>query len=170
MCFNLAITIGFERQFYTYSESDYVRGSIADVALVTEDNRVSEQTFTVLLLLNDPTESGVRPATLGLDYRVGRSNLHYLRVLFPAYLKKKAFHFFLVADDIVERIEGFFVFSSPNDNSVVYTTPNMLSTIYQSTTIVIEDDDCKHCCDMYCCCFYKIYHCYTTTAIAAATT
>ena len=169
MCFNLAITIGFERQFYTYSESAYVQRSISEVALVTEDNRVSEQTFIVLILLNDPTESGVGPATLRLDYLPGAGSVRYLRMLFSRFKKKIVFQFFLVPDDIAEGIEGFLLLSSPSNNSVVYMVPNMFSTVYQSTTIVIEDDDCKYCCDMYCGFFYRIYYCYTNTETAATT-
>ena len=146
---------------------------ISEVALVMEDNRVSEQTFFILFILNDPTESGVGPAEIGLDYQPGAGRVRNFRMLFPAFNKKIVFYFFLFADDIAEGIEGFLVYSTPSDRSVVYTTPNRLSTVYQSTTIFIEDDDCKHYCDMYCGFFlqdilllyYYCYCCYYLTAV-----
>ena len=144
------LVIGFERQSYTFNEPDHSI-LITEVALVKEDNRVSEQTFHVAVGISDPTLPDVSPATsdseaFGGDYMIPRSIDGIRIIIFEPHMERSQYTFFLYSDEIAERREGFLIFSGPNEGSTIYTTPNMLSALFRSTTIVIEDNDSELCC------------------------
>ena len=144
------LVIGFERQSYTFNEPDNSM-VITEVALVKEDNRLSEQTFFVAVGISDPTLPNVSPATseseaLGGDYQIPRANNGTPTIIFEPHMERSQYTFSLYSDEIAERREGFVIFSLPDEGSTTYTTPNLLSTVFRSTTIVIEDNDSELCC------------------------
>ena len=125
---------------------------ITEVALVKEDNRVSEQTFHIAVSITDPILPNVSPATSEseaflYDYMMAGAIDGLQTIIFEPHMERSQYTFFLNSDEIAERREGFVIFSLPNEGSITYTTPNMLSTVFRSTTIIIEDNDSKHCYD-----------------------
>ncbi len=165
--FFIALIIGFEEEYYTYTEP-VSRMLISNVALVKEDNRQSEQTFLVAVTVNSPNLEEISPATArddgGLnDYDIVGAPNGFLTILFPPSLQRRPYLFFLSPDDVAEGPEGFLALSSPNEGSITYTTPGQSSSVFRSATVVIEDDDRKHCCDVFYSIIYQIYCFYTST-------
>ena len=137
------------------------------MALVKEDNRQSEQTFLVAVVVSSPNLVEISPATPrssgGLnDYDIAGAPTGFLAIVFPPTLQSRQFFFFLNPDDVAEGTEGFLAFSSPNEGSITYTTPGPSSSVFRSVTVVIEDNDCKLCCDVFYCILYQIYWFYTS--------
>ena len=128
---HIAIRIGFERQSYTVGEPE-VDDDIGDlVYLVKEEERVSEQTFGIVL--EDIADS----ATEEDDYRFSGGVIQ-----FPPDKQRFPLLFSLFRDGIPEGTESFRIQSSgtedirfPNFSPPNYTFPE--------TTILIEDDDSK---------------------------
>ena len=113
-----------------------------------DDNRVSEQTFRVAIVVSDPPS--VRPATLDTggdwDYRVaavGQTSI--LADILPAQ-QSIQLAFSLNGDGIPEGLEGFQLTANVETRGGF---PQFLlpfqtnATAFQSTTITIIDDDGK---------------------------
>lgn len=113
-----------------------------DVFLIKEENRSTEQTFSVLVTASDPT-SGVSPATLQstntsveFDYVIGAPGQSSIELVFPPALLRLPFVFSLNGDDVFEETEGFLVTSAPS--GIPFDPP---VTSFSSAEIQIIDDD-----------------------------
>ena len=137
-------------------EPDFLQLVFGAVLLIKEDNRVSEQTFGVIITVSEPASS-TRPATLesddftiSFDYTLTTVQNSIL-LEFPPDRQNLSFgnSFFLNYDDLPEGTEGFQA-SSTSASSSFY--PSFRSPVsvgsprpraYQTTEIQITDNDCK---------------------------
>lgn len=139
-----AIRIGFEFPFYEFPEST---PSPDGIFLIKEDNRTSEQTFSVLVTVKSPV-SPLLPATLQnvdptieFDYSLGSAGQSSVTRLFLPQFSMIPFDFSLNNDDLTEGLEGFMA-TSESSSSFVTTYQTPVST-FATTEIRILDDDCK---------------------------
>ena len=145
------IHIGFSSELYEYFEPSS-ETFITNVTLMKDNNRESEQTFSVGIHFSDP--ASVRPAALltndtrdSWDYSIQRvpGQAFVLRFLRPDQ-QSVTVSFYLNSDDVPEGPEGFQL------TEIVETAggyPQFLlplqtsTTAFQSTTVTIIDDDGK---------------------------
>ena len=129
------------------------------LTLIKEDNRVSEQTFGVMISL-DESGPGVRPASLqqndqqvdDFDYVLGRPGSTSIVRIFEPNATEVRVSISLFPDDTPEGLEGFRMSIASLGRPYGYfqlpvATPGSLpgnSVAYASTEIRIFDNDCKH--------------------------
>ena len=124
--------------------------------LIKEDNRVSEQTFRVLITVSEPASS-TRPAilksdnfTIRFDYTLTTLRTSIL-LEFPPNRQSLSLnnYFFINSDDLPEETEGFQASSTSASSSVFPSFQSPVSVgspnprAYQSVEIQITDNDCK---------------------------
>ena len=118
------------------------------VYLAKEDNVVSEQTFGIFVQTSDsiPPGEGISPATINVDYRIGRLDPV---ITFSPNQQRVLFSFQLLLDIFPEGTEAFLASSTAADSGEIsgmrfdyseYLPPIRLAA---ETFIIIEDDDCK---------------------------
>ena len=155
MQFSAVIRIGFERQSYNITEPNPDDEDLIHnfVYLIRENNRTSEQTYSVDLTVGDPGGNN-KPATIltsntyqNFDYSlVGSSGLTKLNVLFQPTVDRIAFVFSLNQDLAVEETETFRATSAqvtPSGDFPVFQTPSDVNA-FATTLIHILDNDGKY--------------------------
>ena len=122
------------------------------IYLAKEDNVTSEQTFLLSIQATDsaPSGTGIQPATLDADYRIGAPGQTNVTLTFLAMDDMINFPFTLFPDDLPEGNEAFRASVSPQDTRVRpdgtnETVPTFLNpeSLTSETFVVIEDDDRK---------------------------
>ena len=148
------IRIGFEFESYEVSEPSPDDENVISnlVYLIREDNRKSEQTYSVDLTVGDPG-GNIKPATLetpdineSFDYSFGVVGQTKQNVLFAPADDRIAFVFSLNPDLAVEGTECFRATSAqvtPSGDFPVFQTPSGI-TAFPSTIICIIDNDGKY--------------------------
>ena len=117
-----------------------------------DEYRVSEQTFHVAVGISDSILPGIIPATSESeafhgDYVIPGAIDGLQTIIFKPDMIESKYIFSIFSDEYIEGREGFVIFSMPSEGSTTYTTPNMLSKVFRSTTVIIQDLDCEHCCE-----------------------
>ena len=122
------------------------------VYLIREDNRTSEQTYSVDLTVGEPG-GNFKPAQIltsdvdeNYDYFIGVLGRTKKNVLFPPTVDRIAFVFSLSHDLGVEGTETFRVTSAPvtpSGNFPIFLTSASL-TVFTTTLINILDNDGKY--------------------------
>lgn len=133
------IRIGFAQPVYEYFEPDD-ESLITNVTLMSEDNRQSEQIFTVNITSGDPT-GAVHAATFGHDYELssGSQSLHLIFSINKQIIPPPTF--FLWKNSFPEETEAFQM-SISLDGPPTFQPPSPgSSTAFQSTQIRIIDND-----------------------------
>ena len=120
--------------------------------LIRENNRKSEQTYSVDLTVGDPG-GNTKPATIetsdnseSFDYSLGLIGQTKQTILFPPTVDRIAFLFLLNPDLAVEGTETFRVTSAqvtPSGDFPVFQTPGGV-TAFTTTLIHILDNDGKY--------------------------
>ena len=129
---------------YEYFEPAY-EILILNVTLIKEDNRQSEQIFTVGTTISDPT-GAVHTATRKLDYEFSGSVLPFRSLLFYPDEQAIPFSFILFEDSFAEELEAFkvTVLSSYEGLYPSFQPPSPGSTTaFQTTQIHIIDNNGK---------------------------
>ena len=129
-------------KYFTPHSGSLVNGPIY---LAKEGNGSSEQTFSVVIQIASPSNSGqnIQPATHNEDYSLSVSQTHVTLPFLPDDQRINV-PFILFADDIPEETEAFYLSSAPNNivlpNQTRVTLPTYLNPIHLSTdtTIIIE--------------------------------
>lgn len=143
------ITIGFQMNVYDYFEPTVGRALITNVTLVKEDNRLTEQTFGLLLTFGDPGV-GLSAATLqqvgqveNFDYVVSLPGDPTLLSIFRPDMNALSIAFSLFSDDLVEDVEGFEITFAPQRGQFPFFAlpSDESSPPYSSTLIRIIDTD-----------------------------
>ena len=151
--FCVATRIGFEHQSYEVTEPTEAEELIRNlVYLIREDNRKSEQIYSVDLTVGDPG-GNTKPATIetsntnqSFDYSFGLVDQTRLNVLFPPTVDRIPFVFSLNSDLAVEGTETFRATSAqrtPSGPFPVFQTPSGV-TAFATTLINILDNDGKY--------------------------
>ena len=135
-------------------EPDFSR-FVSQVLLTKEDNRVSEQTFSVTVTVSAPASS-TRPATLktvdttiSIDYSLPTIR-NSIQLTFPPNSQNISFPFFLNSDDLPEGTEGFQASSTSSSSPLfpLFQPPVSVGSpnprAYQTTEIQITDNDCTY--------------------------
>ena len=121
------------------------------IYLAKEDNVQSEQTFRVIVEVADSVPFGGHPATISVDYSIGRGGTSSVIEFFPS-MQRVNFPFTLFHDNFSEGTEAFHVSYSAEDTGESdgmkfdlpgYSPPIALSS---ETFVIIEDDDRKGLC------------------------
>ena len=152
LCF-LDIHIGFKLPEYTFCEPDF-ETFINNVTIIKEDGQVTEQTFALIITINEPN-FGIRPATRGTtetiaaginyDFRTTRASDLVLFELLPDK-QNLTFSFFLNSDELPEGTEGFLLHSEPvrgqplGFSYPIYQPPSGINA-QENAEILIKDDD-----------------------------
>ena len=148
------IRIGFE--FGSYEVTEPNPGDDNEISnlvyLIREDNRKSEQTYSVDLTVGDPG-GNAKPATIetsdineSFDYSFGLVDQTKQNVLFLPTVDRIAFVFSLNPDLAVEGTETFRATSAqvtPSGDFPVFQTPSGV-TAFANTLINILDNDGKY--------------------------
>ena len=131
------------------------------VYLIREDNRKSEQTYSVDLTVDDPG-GNIKPATIetsntnqSFDYSLGVIGHTKQNILFSPTMDRIPFVFLLNPDLAVEGTETFRATSAqrtPSGDFPVFQTPGGV-TAFATTLIHILDNDGK-----YQLCLYRYYY------------
>ena len=116
------------------------------IFLAKEDNKTSEQTFSVVVQTSSsvPPGQGIQPASLGVDYSLGGATSMVLQFL-PKD-ERINFQFTLFPDQLSEGTEAFQASSAPGEGEQMpFPLPTFLNpiTLTAEAFIIIEDDDCK---------------------------
>lgn len=98
---------------YNYFEPTIGQVFVNNVTIIKENNRLSEQTFGLLLTVGDPGE-GISAATLqpdngqidGFDYVVNLPGDNTALRIFQPNMNSAIFSFFIFADSLIENTEG----------------------------------------------------------------
>ncbi len=125
-------------------------GISGTVFLEKQDGRQTEQTYVIVLRVNDATPNeNIQPATLSTgdaeeDYIVTLPNVNYFTIEFLPESQFLDFTFVLYPDNLVEGPEGFQVFSEPSEDPLnpAFSLPSP-GVLFPSTFIIISDDDCQ---------------------------
>jgi len=135
---------------YSFTEPNFPL-LIREITLIKDDERVSEQTFSVTITSSDP--SGLNAATLqpvgpfqegGADYRITTPGATTSSLTFPPQVQSVVRTIFINPDSLAEGTEAFQLTSSPNEGFPNFDSPLTTSTTAFATTIVqILDNDCK---------------------------
>ena len=120
--------------------------------LIRENNRTSEQTYSVDLTVGDPG-GNYKPATIqtsntnqSFDYSFGLPNQTKVNVLLPPTVDRIPFTFSLEPDLAVEGTEIFRAISAqvtPSGDFSVFQTPSGINA-FATTLIRILDNDGKY--------------------------
>ena len=142
------VTIGFERESYTFMEPSSST-QIMEVFLVKEEGRTTERNYRIAVNIENPTLPGVSFATAqdetsDNDYNITSGDIKSKELVFLSSQQRIEFSFNLHPDEFTEGREGFLAILAPSDGSLQYTLPNASSNVFISTTIIIERNDCKH--------------------------
>ena len=154
----VATRIGFEFESYEVTEPNEAEELITNlVYLIREDNRKSEQTYSVDLTVGDPG-GNAKPATIetsntnqSFDYSFGLVDQTKQNVFFPPTVDRIPFVFSLNPDLAAEGTETFRATSAqvtPSGDFPVFQTPGGV-TAFATTLIHILDDDGKYLLYMY---------------------
>lgn len=140
-----AIAIGFQFSSYKFDEPDMLTPFSDMVFLVKQDDRQSEQTFSVLVIVDNPL-SPVLPATLQntdpsveFDYTLGAPGQTASTYLFPPGFSNISFDFSLNGDDLTEGFEAFLASSESSPGFI--TSFQMPTRAFADTQINIMDND-----------------------------
>ena len=139
-----ALKIGFSQQSYNFQEPDQ-RKLFRNVTLIKEDNRITEQMYSVAINVNS-SGIGLQAATLqsvngiSYDYNIGPPGIVYTIIDFPPELQNVTFPFFLNHDTLPEGTETFQASAAANNGFPSFETPTNLSV---NTLINIIDNDRK---------------------------
>lgn len=142
----LAIAIGFQFPSYQFNEPPTLTAISDEVLLIKEDGRESEQTFSVLVTVDNPL-SPTLPATLQtadpnveFDYTLGSPGQTSKTLLFPPQLSNITFNFSLNGDELTEGFEAFLASSEPSPSFLTsFDVPT--SNAFAITQIGIVDND-----------------------------
>lgn len=134
-------------------EPEFETVIFGQVYLEKQDGQLTEQTYVVIVEVNDATPStNIGSATLSddnndNDYVVTTPSDNLFVFLFPPGDQLLPFNFVLFPDDIAEGTEAFQASSQPSENASnpAFTAPTP-GVLFPSTFIIIADDDRK--------CFY----------------
>ena len=143
MIFFVDTRIGFAEQAYTFNEPD-AETQIMEVTLIREGGSLSEQTFGVKIIVNNPT-GDTRPATLesddinNSDFRINSTD-NFLRLRFPAEVHNITFEFFLKSDEFPEGVEAFQATATPLEGFPTFQPPQGEGA-FESTEIRISDEN-----------------------------
>ena len=133
-----AINIGFWRSSYTFAEpqGDAIIVIADEVLIGKENDRLSEQTFRLLVSVNGNTPSNaIEPATFNLDYTLLEPFQNFTLLDFPPEAQTISFDFILLSDTEIENTEAFQARIDTADGFPRFSTGVPLSS---STFIVIE--------------------------------
>ena len=139
----IVIRIGFAWEMYTYYEPQF-EILITNVTIIKEANQLTEQLYTVGVIVSTPT-TGLNPATLetleerGGDYTLGGGG-SFQQLPFLSDEQEIRFTFDLFGDETAEGTEGFRAIISTVEGTPKFQDPTIASL---TTTIRILDDDCK---------------------------
>ena len=153
------IHIGYEIPEYTFFEPDF-ETFIQNVTIIKEDSQITEQTFAVVISINEPNV-GIRPATqetqetiaagINYDFRTaitGGEVDSFVLEFFPDE-QSSTFNFFINSDALPEGTEGFRLGSAPDRGvagpGLSYPTyqPPSGRNAHVNTEIIIIDNDSK---------------------------
>ena len=130
---HLAIAIGFEETQYTFIEPPFTKSF--HVSLVKEDNRISEQTFQVLVQVSNSTNP-FQAASEGEDYQT----MATLHLIFPPNQQFISKEFRLLPNEDIEENEAFrLILSSVGHPSFLTNS----TSLYNETLVVINDAQSK---------------------------
>ena len=145
--------IGFRLSQYDYFEPDFDT-IITNLTLIKEDNRLSEQTFGVIVIFHDPG-AGVRPATLQesftqetpFDYLIDTPGNDDIVLVFQPFQSEITANFILLSDELPEGTEAFRAsVESEGGFFPHFQVPGVISVnipAYSSTLVRILDDERK---------------------------
>ncbi len=144
------IQIGFQNFSYIFLEPQFETEISGTVFLEKQDGRQTEQTYVIVMGLNEITPNeNIIPATLSNgvvdeDYIVTNPNINLFVFDFLPNDQFLDFSFSLYPDNLAEGPEGFQVFSESSERPFdpVFTLPSP-GVLFPSTFIIISDDDCK---------------------------
>lgn len=125
--------IGFEEPRYTFVEPPFLESF--HVLLVKEGNRMSEQTFQMLIQVTNQTNP-FQPASVGEDYQTRATVL----VTFPSDQLHVPWEFELLSNEDPEENEAFRVTLSSVGESTFFANG---SSLYNETLIIIKDAQSK---------------------------
>ena len=139
----IALQIGFELPAYTFQEPSALR-LIMDVKLIKEGNRITEQTYSVVVSVSNPPPP-LSPATLqgqggNYDYSLVVPGASSLVLDFGPNQQNQTFAFILYGNEIAEGTEGFEATSTANEGFPTFGAPQNISA---TTLITILDDECE---------------------------
>lgn len=148
----IALRIGFQLPEYEYFEQD--SQTLEHLVLIKENNRTSEQTFSVGVVFSDPG-SELLPASLqqisngtNFDYVLDIPGNCYRVLTFGPDQSEVNVSFSLLQDELPENMEGFRAsISSEGSPFPIFQLPvtNTVSVPAFSTTLIrIQDNDCKY--------------------------
>ena len=153
--FHAVIRIGYELALYTFEEPDF-ETYISQVRLIREDNRQSEQTFSMAISITDPTTGNIHAATLDsatdpnqtYDFRGTQPGQRFFTLRFFPQAPFVSINFFFNADSLPEGLEGFSLSVIPSEERTAQNVefPNFRSPLrsaFQTTEIRLIDHDCK---------------------------
>ena len=136
--------IGFTLPVYIFNEPNF-ETFVTDVVLVREGGHLSEQTFQVMISVQDTID--IPPATLEFDdedradYRL-TSPAHFISLDFRPEQQNITLPLILFADNLPEGTEAFRATSSRSPNFPNFRPPSM-GGAFASTDVLIIDDDGK---------------------------
>ena len=113
--------------------------------LIKEGNRITEQTYSVVVSVSNPPPP-LNPATLqdaqggNYDYSLGSPGASSLVLEFGPNQQNRTFAFELTSDKIAEGTEGFEATSTANQGFPTFGAPQNISA---TTLITILDDECE---------------------------
>ena len=142
--FCIALQIGFSQQSYDFQEPDY-RTLFRNVTLIKENNRITEQTYSVAINVNS-SGIGLKAATLqsvdgiNYDYSIGPPGIEFSIIDFPPESQSITFPFFLNHDELPEGTETFQASAVANNEFPTFETP---TNLFVNTLINIIDNDGK---------------------------
>ena len=171
------IHIGYEIPEYMYYEPDF-ETFIRNVTIIKEDNQLTEQTFAVVISINEPNV-GIRPATqetletiaagINYDFRTAITGAEVDSFVFEFFPDQQSlrFYFFINSDELPEGTEGFRLGSAPErgqpEPGLSYPTyqPPSGRNAHVNTEIIIIDNDSKfyHCVVVTVALILSIYSC-----------
>ncbi len=156
--FHLAdIQIGFQNASYTFTEPQFETEIFGVVLLEKQNNRITEQSYVVIIGVNAATPPGVCAATLSSvdeagflsdnDYVVNGPDVTTYPLEFGPDQQLLEFSFTLFPDMIAEGMEAFQASSLPTKNPLdpSFTAPSA-GGLFPYTFIIIADDDRKFGC------------------------
>ncbi len=144
------LQIGFQNSSYTFLEPQFETGIFGVVFLEKQSGILTEQTYVIVIEVNDATpNTNIRAATLSddagdNDYVITLPTERSFVLLFPPENQLLEFAFTLFPDEIAEGTEGFQASSQPSEdpNNPAFTAPTP-GVLFPSTFIIIADDDRK---------------------------
>ena len=145
ICDIVVIRIGFAQEVYQYFEPDFPL-YIENVTLVKEDNRVSEQMFSVGIIVKNAQTlpaATLEPfdTSISYDYSLGIPEQTFTVLNFFPNQQSITFDFFLYSDELPEGTEAFQASSTSVVGFPTFQAP--ITTAFAATEIQIIDNDCK---------------------------